>query len=268
MATTLANLQILLSQCRAGTVPLASAAAAPARTIVASASPGRARFVDIGVNLLDTMFEGNYRGKQCHPPDLDAVLARAAECGVEHAIVTAGTLDESKRALELVRSQRAAGGPVRLHSTVGVHPTRCLEFLPATARAEVEAAMARVAAAGAADGGGADGGGADGGAERSALAALEEEVLSRPAVASSMAAHAEALGEVLRAGVAEGLVVAVGECGLDYDRLVFCPAGVQRAGFGCQLGMAAAAGLPLFLHNRNTGGDFGAVRAAHTDRDP
>ena len=90
------------------------------------------------------MFEGVYRGKECHPPDIDAVLARAAEVGVEHAIVTAGTLDESKRALALVRKSRASGCPVRLVSTVGVHPTRCLDFLPDDARSEIEVAMAAV----------------------------------------------------------------------------------------------------------------------------
>ncbi|CAN0011840.1 unnamed protein product, partial [Sphacelaria rigidula] len=37
-------------------------------------------------------------------------------------IVTAGTLEESKQALELVKSH------ANLYSTVGVHPTRCSEF--------------------------------------------------------------------------------------------------------------------------------------------
>lgn len=37
-------------------------------------------------------------------------------------IVTAGTLEESREALELVRQRP------NLYSTVGVHPTRCSEF--------------------------------------------------------------------------------------------------------------------------------------------
>lgn len=255
----LAQLQILLSQCRSGAIPSprATFVASPVRATVArlSAAPGAPAsrtFVDIGVNLLDAMFDGNYRGKQTHAPDLDAVLARAAEAGVAHAIVTAGTLKESRRALELVRSQRAAGCPVRLHSTVGVHPTRSLEFLPDAERAEVEAAMAAVEAT-------ASESMAAAAAATAALAALEASVLSRPHVIASLAAHAGALRTVLEEGVASDLVVAVGECGLDYDRLQFCPRGVQRAGFETQLELAHSLGLPLFLHNRATDGDFAAL---------
>ena len=40
-----------------------------------------AGLIDIGANLLDTMFQGEYRGKQAHPPDLQAVLERAAASG-------------------------------------------------------------------------------------------------------------------------------------------------------------------------------------------
>jgi len=67
---------------------------------------------------------------------------------------------------------------------------------------------------------------------------------------------------VMEEGRAEGIVVAVGECGLDYERLFFCPQGVQRRGFEAQLGLAQQARLPLFLHNRNTGDDFARQCAA------
>jgi TatD DNase family protein len=36
-------------------------------------------FIDIGANLLDPMFLGQYNGKQKHECDLDALLERAAE---------------------------------------------------------------------------------------------------------------------------------------------------------------------------------------------
>jgi hypothetical protein len=106
-----------------------------------------AGLIDIGANLLDTMFQGEYRGKQAHPPDLQAVLERAAASGVSHCIVTAGSLEEARAALALVRETRQSSSPVRLSCTVGVHPTRALEWLPAAARAAVEAALAAVAAA-------------------------------------------------------------------------------------------------------------------------
>lgn len=51
-------------------------------------------------------------------------------------------------------------------------------------------------------------------------------------------------------------IVAIGECGLDYDRLHFCPADVQRTYFERQLDLVVKYKLPLFLHCRNSFDDF------------
>ncbi|MDH4110068.1 MAG: TatD family hydrolase [Gammaproteobacteria bacterium] len=53
-------------------------------------------------------------------------------------------------------------------------------------------------------------------------------------------------------------VVAVGECGLDYFRN-FSPREAQLAAFEDQLGLAAATGKPLFLHQRDAHDDFVAL---------
>ena len=157
------QLSLLITQMRTGSVPLARCArvsclsdsvlpAPPAPPVLPLPGPplqptagAPAGLIDIGANLLDTMFQGEYRGKQAHPPDLQAVLERAAASGVSHCIVTAGSLEEARAALALVRATRQSSSPVRLACTVGVHPTRALEWLPAAARAAVEAALAAVA---------------------------------------------------------------------------------------------------------------------------
>lgn len=84
------------------------------------------KFIDIGANLCDGMYQGQYHGSSKHPADLEAVLQRAAQAGVERIMVTGTSLQESRDALQMACER--AGSPM-LYSTVGCHPTRCGEFL-------------------------------------------------------------------------------------------------------------------------------------------
>eukprot|EP00937_MAST-01D_sp_MAST-1D-sp2_P007947 g7947.t1 len=186
----------------------------------------RVPMCDIGVNLTDPVFRGEYRGKQKHASDFDAVLERALAAGVEQIIVTAGSLEESRNALELVRAQRALppavrGRQPRLYCTVGVHPTRCDEF--DTAQGGPAAHLARLRA-----------------------------------VIEDANANASANGNAAGAGAidAEPLVVAVGECGLDYDRTEFCAAETQLRHLGLMFDLAEQTGLPMFLHCRAAQADM------------
>ena len=90
-----------------------------------------------------------------------------------------------------------------------------------------------------------------------ALAATEPEFLSATAgVHPHHAAELDSAGvALLRRLLASPLVVAVGECGLDYYRDL-APRAVQRAVFERQLELAQLTGKPLFLHQRDAHADF------------
>lgn len=64
------------------------------------------------------------------------------------------------------------------------------------------------------------------------------------------------LDTLVKDGLNSHKLVAIGECGLDYDRLEYCNKETQLISFENQLQLACNYELPLFLHNRNTNGDF------------
>lgn len=157
------------------------------------------KLCDIGVNLLDEMFQGKYRNKNVHDDDTIDVLERAKSMGVVSMIITAGNVEESIETLKFCRRISVEYG---LYSTVGVHPTRSNVFKTAADQT------------------------------------IDE------------------LRAIIIDGISDGKVKALGELGLDYDRLHFSGKEAQMIGFQRQLELAGEFSLPLFLHDRNTAGDF------------
>ncbi|TMW39613.1 hypothetical protein DOY81_015307, partial [Sarcophaga bullata] len=59
------------------------------------------KFIDIGANLTDPMFRGLYGGSQKHQDDLELVLQRSWQQGMQKMIITVGTLNEADEALTM-----------------------------------------------------------------------------------------------------------------------------------------------------------------------
>ena len=81
--------------------------------------------------------------------------------------------------------------------------------------------------------------------------------------------HAHELGDgecaQLEELLADPMVTSAGECGLDYFRN-FSPPAEQRRAFARQLELAARAGKPVFLHQRDAHADFMAILGEHLPR--
>ncbi|VDM22950.1 unnamed protein product [Hydatigera taeniaeformis] len=163
------------------------------------------RFIDIGANLTDSMFSGMYNGSRKHAPDIDQVLSRAFNHGIEKIIVTAVGCKQ-----DIVSARALCCVDTRLYYTVGCHPTRCGEF-----------------------------------------AADPDQY------------YADLMNYISEGG---SRVVAVGECGLDYDRVHFCPKNTQLSCFQRQLDLASETRLPLFLHCRNAFEDLINSIQRHIER--
>ena len=58
---------------------------------------------DIAVNLTDPMYRGEYHGKARHTSDLDQVVTRAREAGVERILITGTSIKETRDALEMAK---------------------------------------------------------------------------------------------------------------------------------------------------------------------
>lgn len=196
----------------------------------------RMRFYDIALNLTDPMFFGVYRGKQKHEPDTYELLHRAYDAGVHASMVTGSSIEGSIDAISLVkRLSHKDHIQMKLFYTVGVHPCTVNEFMAHTMDGAFDIHEASN--------------------DPDHNDRLYRQVIENPQLAVPKLRELHLLQEK---AMHDPHFRAVGEIGLDYDRLNYSSKEMQMLFFEEQLKIAcmAAPSKPLFLHMRNCAADF------------
>ena len=76
------------------------------------------KFFDIAANLADEKFKGINFGKVHHKDDLDQVVSRCEEYGVDKLLVVGGYLEDTHECVRIIGERK------NWWTTVGVHPCR------------------------------------------------------------------------------------------------------------------------------------------------
>ena len=183
--------------------------------------------IDIGANLTDETFAHVTEGAS----EIDFVIIRAILHGVSGLILTGGDLRSSSDAISLCRKYSS---PERIDRHLAI----IRQCFPADKAAYLSEARQEFT--------------------------LKATVGVHPCHAQEFESTLDVQQKLISL-IEENkdLVVAAGECGLDYDRENFCPRDIQAKHFPCQIEIAKKFSLPLFFHNRNTQGDFLNVVRTH-----
>ncbi|KAI1412299.1 hypothetical protein F5Y13DRAFT_190289 [Hypoxylon sp. FL1857] len=192
------------------------------------------RYIDIGINLADPIFRGQYHGTQRHPDDLSAVVSRAREVGCHKLIITGSDFTSSRHALEIAREY-----PGTVYTTAGIHP--CSSSIFSTTHSHVDTNGHTMPC--------------DPDPSQPIAEDHEPDVERTASIISELRTLIE---EARSSSAGSSPLVAFGEFGLDYDRLHYCSKKIQLHSFAAQLDLALSLKpqLPLFLHSRAAHADF------------
>ncbi|KAI1769120.1 hypothetical protein GGR53DRAFT_474525 [Hypoxylon sp. FL1150] len=211
-----------------------SSSPAPALNDESSYKP---RYIDIGINLADPIFRGRYHGTQRHTDDLSAVVSRAQEVGCHKLIITGSDFTSSRHALDIAKEY-----PGTVYTTAGIHP--CSSAIFSTTHSHVDTNGHTMPC------------------DPDPSAPISEDDEPDAERTTLIIKELRSLIEEARGSAGPGNkpspLVALGEFGLDYDRLHYCSKKIQLHAFAAQLDLALSLEpqLPLFLHSRAAHGDF------------
>ncbi|KAI2615112.1 hypothetical protein GGR54DRAFT_614086 [Hypoxylon sp. NC1633] len=202
--------------------------------------PYHPRYIDIGINLADPIFRGQYHGTQRHPDDMSAVVSRAKEVGCQKLIITGSDFTSSRHALEIAKEY-----PGTVYTTAGIHP--CSSSIFSTTHSHVDTNGHTMPC--------------DPDPSQPIPEDHEPDVSKTATIISELQSLIEEARSNSNGTTGPSPLVAFGEFGLDYDRLHYCSKKIQLHSFAAQLDLAASLRpqLPLFLHSRAAHADFVAL---------
>lgn len=195
------------------------------------------KYYDIGFNMCDPMFQGIYNGKYYHESDMENVLQRAYESNVQTLLLTGSSIDESEMTIFLANTWRDKT-LLNLYYTIGVHPCCVNEFVNTSEndKSNIDNPTNDIIG------------------NEKIYQQMWENDLSYP---KSKLLQLFQLWE--KSLSMDNNFRAIGEIGLDYDRLYYSSKEMQLTFFEEQLKLSCLLSidnLPLFLHMRNCTNDF------------
>lgn len=172
------------------------------------------------------MFKGVYRGKCYHKCDITNVLKRCVETKVERLLLTGSSIEESIETIKLA-NQYGHVEQLKLYYTIGVHPCCVNEFVVDRSSRNYEQVKSQI--------------------EVSDIDFSRRKLLE---LYSLIKCH----------DGSDNRFRAIGEIGLDYDRLNYSSKSTQLKFFREQLKISCLfPKMPLFLHMRNCCSDFTSI---------
>lgn len=191
------------------------------------------KYYDIGFNLTDDMFCGIYHGKKYHESDIPNILNRAYQRNVRAVLVTGSSIEESREAIKLIKDFQSKTA-INLYYTIGVHPCCVNEFVQCDTKSGIN--------------------------NPTNNEDMNQQLFDNMDI-NHVHNKLKELFELIQSNIDSNnnSLRAIGEIGLDYDRLHYSCKDLQKMLFEEQLKLSCLIkddSIPLFLHMRNCGQDF------------
>lgn len=202
---------------------------------------------DIAFNITDTQYQGRYHHhqRQYHEPDLQSVFSRASNAGLSRILGIGCDLEDSKKALSLA-TDYSSKTDINIFVTVGCHPTKTASIDNHSPKSKEGRDINKENFFD-------DKYGEDDSDQLIYGFRDPYNLNSSDKIFYRSDYYFTAILELIKAS---DKVLAIGECGLDYDRLNFSPKHVQLKYFKKHLQLVDLTNLPLYLHDRNTDGEL------------